>query len=525
MIDVAIVGAGLTGLTLARQLLARGLSVAVFDARTRAGGRILSDVDPAGGATVDLGASWYWPDTEPRITALIESLGLRSFDQPDSGQVLSLPDASRAPEPMDVNGIHGGARRLSGGMGQLVQALVAQLPAGSLQLGHRVLSLIDCGTHIELHVSVDLNDSPDVIQAKRFQAKRVVLALPPRLMLQSIRFQPELPEATVEAMSQVSTWMAREAKSFMRYNKPFWLEAGHSGSAFVTHIQAVLREIWDASDEHGAALAGFHAIPPDARPHFERSMPMLVASQFGQLFGPEAQGDTVVTKDWAQDAWTCSELDRQDPSTFPPQASPILRRPHWGSRLFFGGTETARQAAGHMEGALESVARLSDFLRPVRQSTVQPAQHLEEALSRFHQWVEAERQQALPRYRQHVNQMLSRQDRDRVTQRAVLATVEQTYSRALEQLSSLDMFATDLGPSGQTELTPKVLKAFSGFSKSFVDDALAFNAGSCALSNFQSEHRPDSDYLRAITADLAAAWVEFAWSTNDLLNTQSIQPH
>ena len=525
MIDVAIVGAGLTGLTLARQLLARGLSVVVFDSRMRAGGRILSEADPAGGATVDLGASWFWPDTEPRMAALVHSLGLRSFAQPDVGQVLHLSDASRAPDPMAVQGIHGGARRLSGGMGQLVQALLAQLPAGSLQLGHRVLSLIDCGPHIELHVAVEQDNSADVIQATRYQAKRVVLALPPRLILQSIRFEPELPESTVEAMSQVSTWMAREAKSFARFDRPFWLDQGQSGSAFVTHVQAVLREVWDASDEHGAALAGFHAIPPDARPHFERSLPMLVGSQLGQLFGPQAQCDTITSQDWAQEAWTCSELDRQDPSTFPPQADPILRRPHWHSRLFFGGTETARQAAGHLEGALESVARLSDFLRPVRQTSVQPAPHLEEALSRFHQWVEAERQLAMPRYRQHINQMLARQDRDRVTQRAVLATVEQTYSRALEQLSSLDMFATDLGPSGQAELTPKVLKAFSGFSKSLVDEALAFNAGSCALSNFQAEHRPDSDYLRAITADLAAAWVEFAWSTNDLIHTPSIHPH
>ena len=59
MIDVAIVGAGLTGLALAKSLLAEGLSVTVYEARERAGGRILSDVDSAGGATVDLGASWF----------------------------------------------------------------------------------------------------------------------------------------------------------------------------------------------------------------------------------------------------------------------------------------------------------------------------------------------------------------------------------------------------------------------------------------------------------------------------------
>lgn len=521
MIDVAIVGAGLTGLALAKTLLAEGLSVTVYEARERAGGRILSDVDPAGGATVDLGASWFWPETEPRVANLIDSLGLRHFEQPDVGQVLHLADASKPAEVMPTQGIHGGARRLAGGTQKLIDALVAGLPPETVKLGHRVLSIIECGTHVELHVAAAEQDSTTVIHAVAVKARRVVVTLPPRLVLQHVRFQPELPDQTISAMSQVSTWMAREAKSFARYAKPFWLESGYSGSAFVSHVQAVLRELWDASDEHGAALAGFQAIPPDSRPQFARSMPMLVSSQFAQLYGPQAQVDDVVSKDWAQDGWTCSELDRQDPSSFPPQADPILRRPHWGGRLFFGGTETARQAAGHMEGALESVARLSDFLRPIRH--IQPLSNggLEEVLSRFHEWVATERAQAMPRYRQHLNQMLSRQDRDRVTQRAVLAAVEQTYSRALEQLARLDVYVPAPDEPSKDEFTPKVLRAFSGFSKSLVDEALAFNAGSCALSNFEDEHHPSGDYLRAITADLAAAWMEFAWATNDLLHTRS----
>jgi monoamine oxidase len=426
---------------------------------------------------------------------------------------------------MATEGIHGGARRLAGGMQKLIDALAAELPLETVKLGHRVLSAIDCGTHVELHVAAAAQEATSVIHAVAVKARRVVLAMPPRLMLQHIRFQPELPDATVEAMSQVSTWMAREAKSFARYARPFWLDTGCSGNAFVSHVQAVLRELWDASDAQGAALAGFHAISPNARPQFARSMPMLVSSQFAQLFGPQAQVDEVVSKDWAQDPWTCSELDRQDPSTFPPQAAPVLRRPHWGGRLFFGGTETARQAAGHMEGALESAARLADFIRPVRHIMPLTSGGLEEALSRFHDWVASERAQAMPRYRQHLSQMLSRQDRDRVTQRAVLAAVEQTYARALEQLARLDVHVPPPADPEKDEFTPQVLKAFSGFSKALVNEALAFNAASCALSNFADEHQPSGDYLRAITADLAAAWMEFAWATNDLLHTRSSAAH
>jgi monoamine oxidase len=434
--------------------------------------------------------------------------------------VLHLADTGTGPQPMDVQSIHGGARRLSGGMSQVVASVLAQLQAGTVHLGHRLVGLRDEHDHIELQLA-RMEDGVEHIL--RVQARRVVLAMPPRLITQTVRFQPTLSEATVAAMNAVPTWMAREAKGVARYVKPFWLNEGRSGSAFVSHHQAVLREVWDASDEHGAALGGFFFMGPQTREQFERSLPLLVSSQLSQLFGPDAQSDAIVIQDWAKDGWACSEMDLHDQEGGLPQADPLLRRPHWSGRLFFGGAETARQAAGHMEGALESAARLGDFLKPVRASYDQPAQHLGEALLSFTQWVEAERAGAIPRYKRHLNHMLSRQDQDRVTQRAMVATAEQTYSRALEQLALLDVCSTDLAPSGRSELTPQVLSTFSGFSKALVEEALRFNAGSCALSNFQDEHKPGEDYLRAITADLAAAWREFAWATNDLLCARTAQ--
>lgn len=523
MIDVAIVGAGLTGLALAQRLQVQGLKLAVVDARSRAGGRMFTHQGDAGGAAVDLGASWYWPDTEPRITALVEALGLSWLAQPDQGQVLHLADTGQGPQVMDVQGgIHAGARRLAGGVSQIVAALQAQLQADTLLLGHRLVSLRDAGEHIELHLA-RMQDG--VEHMARLQARRVVLAMPPRLITQHVRFQPALPAPTIEAMNAVPTWMAREAKAFARYERPFWLHEGQSGSAFVSHQQAVLREVWDASDAAGAALAGFFYMPPQTRQQFARSLPLLASSQLAQLFGTAAQSEAMVLQDWATEPWTCSDTDLQDQAGGQPQADPLLRRPHWSGRLFFGGTETARQAAGHMEGALESAARLADFLKPLRATPTQPAQHLDEALATFDQWVQAERAGAMSRYTQHLNHLLSRQDRDRMTQRAMLATAEQTYTRALEQLALLDVYSTDLGPSGRSDLTPQILGHFAGFSKALVEDGLRMNAGSCALSNFKDEHKPAPDYLRAITADLAAAWREFAWATNDLLCARTPATH
>lgn len=512
MIDVAVIGAGLTGLSLALRLQSMGLSVVVIDARTRVGGRIHSVSLSDDGPLVDLGASWYWPDTEPRMADLVASLGLRSFAQPDEGSVLSLSDPNEGPQTLDAPSVHGGARRLFGGMRQLVQAMQSRLADGTLYLGRHVQGMRDAGRAVELQLT----------GGGRVLAGRVVLTVPPRLIAQTLVFDPPLPADTMDALTAVPTWMAREAKAAVAMDDPFWLKQGQSGSAFSSHAQAVLREVWDASDEQGAALAGLFAMGPGLREQFHRSLGLLVSSQLVQLFGLSAQTDPdrVLIHDWALDGLTCSQQDLMDTRHGQPQANPVLRRPHWSGRLHFGGTETARQAAGHMEGALESAARLADALRPFAKRDLRGDgpndSNLADALSEYASWVAAERVTTKSRYRQHLNHLLSRQDYEQLTQRALLAAAEQFYAVALEKLATYrEVWAAESENMAQQRVS-RLLGLFGGFSKSLVDDALAFNASSCALSNFPQEHRPAPDYLRAITADLAAAWREFAWAVHDM---------
>merc|ERR1712123_411194 len=58
--DVIIVGGGLTGLTLARNLTQQGKKFIILEARNRIGGRIHS-VDKQDGAVVEMGATWFFP--------------------------------------------------------------------------------------------------------------------------------------------------------------------------------------------------------------------------------------------------------------------------------------------------------------------------------------------------------------------------------------------------------------------------------------------------------------------------------
>ncbi|MDQ1130755.1 NAD(P)/FAD-dependent oxidoreductase [Microbacterium sp. SORGH_AS_0888] len=88
--DVVIVGAGAAGLTAANDLRARGLSVAVLEARDRVGGRLWTDTIE--GAMLEIGGQWVSPDQHALIDTIAE-LGLETFSRyRDGDSVYVGPD-------------------------------------------------------------------------------------------------------------------------------------------------------------------------------------------------------------------------------------------------------------------------------------------------------------------------------------------------------------------------------------------------------------------------------------------------
>jgi len=337
--DVLIVGAGLSGLALARQVLEQGRDVLLVEARARVGGRVICVTE--GAAAFDMGPSWFWPG-QPRMAKMVAELGLTQFDQYAAGDVIFEDENGTVQRGQGLASMQG-SFRLSGGMAALTEALAGSLPQDRLRLNTRVLRLADQGDGIEAQLST----------GDRVMAKRVVLALPPRVGA-TIEMSPPLGHATMEAMQNCATWMAGQAKAVAIYDRPFWREAGLCGDAMSRRGPMV--ELHDASPADGApyALFGFIGVPPEHRRDDAR-LKDAVRVQLLRLFGDVAADPVAVhLKDWAFDPCTATPADSQ----------PLYQHPHyglrpamsglWEDRLILSGTETASAFGGYLEGALEA---------------------------------------------------------------------------------------------------------------------------------------------------------------------------
>ena len=357
---IAILGAGLSGLLTARALHRQGIhDFVLLEARSAMGGRITSFQSPANSTPAtallhrfDLGPSWYWPDFQPDLHALIEHLGLATFAQFDEGDMVIEQSAQSAPMRVPGYAQSPPSMRLLGGIEALVDALQAEVPPHQIRTGHTVRSLRADGAQVHLTSADTLG------QDHHWQAEHVLMALPPRLAVAQLQWQPPLPADLHTAWQRTPTWKAPHAKYVAVYETPFWREQGLSGQA--RSARGPLAEIHDLSQPGGgAALFGFVGVPAAVRATVsEDVLRQHCRAQLARLFGPAAAHPVAdALKDWTRDPLTATAQDQSSAGHHAAAPAAFTSEGSWAGRIVGIGSEWSPQYPGYLAGALDATQR------------------------------------------------------------------------------------------------------------------------------------------------------------------------
>jgi monoamine oxidase len=397
-VRAAVVGAGLAGLTAARELARAGADVVVLEARERVGGRVWSR-ELANGAIVEMGAEFLLPGNTV-VRELTEEYGLGFWDKgmrygrreprgvdtttealfaaagavgralPEADQEVSarhflsgleLPPAAREAllarvEISSANSADVVAARDLAGL-----AHVDDEPAPSIAAGNGRLALAIAG---ELGAAVRLGSPVQRIawsehgvrlgvSGEELEAETCVVAVP-AATIHAIRFEPALPTGLARALDSVR--MGQAAKLFVPLTEP----------APPSAVMSVPERYWTWT-----ATGAGHGIQPVVS-CFAGSPRAL--ERLGVVSGPERWLDSLaglrpdleldqagaVLSTWADDPWV-----RGAYSTSPPAALAALPERSVGP-LAFAGEHLGGAFAALMEGAIRSGRQAARSLLAVR---------------------------------------------------------------------------------------------------------------------------------------------------------------
>merc|ERR1711872_44712 len=321
--DVIIVGAGLTGLTLASDLAEKGVNFVILEARERIGGRIHS-IKTKDGAVVEMGATWFFPNFK-NLGNLLKKLKIGLTEQ------------------------HGaaGMYRIKGGTGKIVDTLYSQIDQSKVLLGQKVTKIRQTEEGMEV-----------TSNGKVFKTRRVVTTIPPQLLSRSVQFSPALPHDVMNVMMNTHTWMGEAIKGAVTYKTPFWKSGGWSGAIY--SYSGPFVQAYDQSNSEGGALVGFMS-GRVARLSYEERRKKTIEQLVEQL--GERAGDYLEYRDtvWNREEFT---MPSQAPSPHQHQNNGhnLYQSPLMGGGLIVGGTETSNREGGYMEGAVNSAKKIASMI-------------------------------------------------------------------------------------------------------------------------------------------------------------------
>ena len=336
---VIIIGAGLSGLTLAYLLSKKNIFPTILEASNRTGGRIQT-IKGERETPMELGATWF-SDVHPNLISLLEELGLEKFPQFSKGKTLFQTKSFEPPQEFYIPETETPSYRVAGGTENLINTLDDKIEYEKIKLNTKVVSIEKTKNELLVQSS----------EGEKYRADKVILSLPPQLVGSEIKFIPELPKETSALLPEVQTWMAGCIKFVLEYSEPFWRKNGYSGMLF-SHV-GIVSEMYDHTnfEEDRFGFTGF--LNGSSSTYSKEFRKELVLQQLEELLGKDASKPI----SYHEKVWTDEfTLSGNQIINIPHQNNghPLLQDSYMDDKLFFSGTETNEEFSGYMEGAILS---------------------------------------------------------------------------------------------------------------------------------------------------------------------------
>jgi len=344
--DIVIIGAGLTGLSLAYYLRNSSKSIHILEARDRIGGRIQTSSEN-GLATMEMGATWFGKK-HTVLVDLLQQLDIEIIEQEMGETAIYEAISTSPPQIVQLPPNNDPTYRIKAGTESLITTLRSKL-----------------GTNVKIHTSeliktISFGKDRVNINSSNYQitCAEVISTLPPNLLINTIQIEPSLPIAIVDLLKTTHTWMGESIKIGLHYAHPFWQENNLSGT-IVSNVGPI-PEMYDHSnpEKKQYALKGFLNSTYFSLSKEERKSKIL--KQLSKYYGNQVNN----LLQYEEKVWSL------DPLTYTPYDSHVLphqhnghskfREPLFDHKFFIAGSETAELFPGYMEGAIRSAYFVAD---------------------------------------------------------------------------------------------------------------------------------------------------------------------
>ncbi|MFD5695309.1 flavin monoamine oxidase family protein [Streptomyces rubiginosohelvolus] len=415
---VVVVGAGLSGLTAARDLHRRGIDVIVLEAAGRIGGRAMAETT-ALGSRLDLGGQWIGHDHH-HVMALAAELGATQYPMHtgampqviDHGRKLPITSPSVLPAGLALAGL--GALSLTGATGRwddtTVDTLLRRVPGRTSRRLLEVIASISWTADLDrfsVHAMTQMvrqqgglrtmlstkggaQDSL-IVEGVGTLTDRLAAELGPRVrtghrvtaiardgagatvrtasgsyraakvivtvpppVAARIEHTPPLPAD--RASLERNTYMGSVYKAIAVYERPFWR---HHGRAEFLVLDNPGRAVFDTTAPDGPGHLCTLVAGPEARALDHMGSSARRDVLLGPLV-PHLGPDVMKTASWHEKAWHLDEhagggyVALPEPGTSE-SIGPIPHAPT--GNIHWAGSETASEHPGYLEGAIASGRR------------------------------------------------------------------------------------------------------------------------------------------------------------------------